>query len=199
MSWEEARAALEATHQAREEALRQCRALIQTSSKCIRHIHRRQFEEAKALLDQARHAARTTRQALADRPAVLYAGYVQDSEKEMVEAAMLLAMADGKALPSQAELGVDAPSWLNGAVEAASELRRYLLDCLRRGEHDEARRLLEVMEGVYDEVVSLDFPDAVTGGLRRTTDAFRAVLERTRGDLTMTLLQQQLVDELRRR
>jgi translin len=49
---------------------------------------------------------------------------------------------------------------------------------------------------VYGVLVTMDFPDAITGGLRRSTDALRAVLERTRGDLTNSLQQEKLLREL---
>lgn len=192
------RAELEGRHSAREEVLRQSRLLIQTCSRCIKQIHRRQDADAAELLEQARGLSASMRQAASAHPEVLFAGHIQDAEKEMVEAAGLLALARNEPLPSMESLGVSATSYLNGMGEAASEARRFLLDDLRHGRTKEAEAMLGAMEAIYDELTTFDFPDAVTGGLRRTCDALRAVIERTRSDLTMTMVQRQLMERLER-
>ena len=190
------RAELEAKHEAREGALKLCRVTIQTCSKAIKCVHRGEFDSAAGHVAEARELAARSRRTVAEHGDLLYAGYIQDSEKEMVEAALTFAMVRGGDLPSASELGVSASTYLNGAGEAASELRRYLLDRLRHGDVGEAERALGLMESVYQELTTFDFPDSVTGGLRRTCDALRAVLERTRSDVTMTVVQKQLIDEL---
>lgn len=124
--------------------------------------------------------------------------YLHDSEKEMVEAACVMAIVKNEPLPSSSNLGSQTMAYLHGAAEAASEVRRYALDELRNGRIDEAERILESMEAIYEELITFDFPDSLTNGLRRTVDALRAVLERTRSDLTITASQIQLVQELRR-
>jgi translin len=199
--WEEilasVRTEMDGRHKVRESALQKCRLLIQTSSKCIRHIHRRQFEQAERLLSEARDLSKTARLEMEPFPTVRYASYLQDAEKEMVEAAAVLAIVQDRALPSTEELGVDIVSYLNGMGEAASECRRYVLDEMRSGSLAEAARMLAQMESVYDELITFDYPDSLTGGLRRTCDALRAVIERTRSDLTMTQVQRELLEELR--
>ena len=183
-------------HEAREAGLAKCRKLIQTSAKCIRHVHRHQFKEANELLDEAKAIAKEARTALKPFPQLYYAGYLHDAEKEMVEAAAVIAIVHGEEYPTPADLEVQVMSYLNGMGEAASEVRRYVLDLMRSGEHDKAEELLMQMETIYDDLITFDFPDGMTGGLRRTCDALRAVIERTRSDLTMTKTQQQLVKEL---
>ena len=136
--------------------------------------------------------------ALAPFPAVAHAGFLHDAEKEYVEARLTAALVAGGALPGPDDLDVLAISWLRGLAEAASELRRHLLDRLRAGELDRGEDLLAAMDDVYDVLVTVDFPDAITGGLRRTVDALRAVLERTRGDVTTTVLQERLRAALER-
>ncbi len=195
---ESLRPRMESLHKVREAALQQSRLLIQTCSKCIRHVHRNQFPEAEALLEEARGLARRARSDAGEYPEILYHGYLQDAEKEMVEAAAVLAIVQGKPLPSPSELGVQTASYLNGMGEAASECRRYLLDELRKGNHEQASRMLATMEMIYDDLISFDYPDSLTGGLRRTCDALRAVIERTRSDLTMTLTQMDLLAALER-
>jgi translin len=183
-------------HEARERGLVHCRSLTQLSAKCIRHIHRRQFDEARALLSLANEAAASARSALAPFPELYHAGYLHDSEKEMVEASAVLAIVEGSPYPSAQDLGTGIMSYLNGMGEAASEVRRYCLDEMRKGKIGEAEAILVQMETIYDDLITFDFSDAMTGGLRRTCDALRAVIERTRSDLTATASQQALVREL---
>ena len=194
----ELRATLEVTNHAREDALRLSREVIQFSSRAIRAIHRGETQPARALVAEARARVMAAREALAAHPGLFYAGYVHDSQKEYVEAEAMLAIVGDLPLPAPAELGVEPAAYLNGMAEAASESRRYVLDRLRLGDVGGAERVLKVMDDIYYELVTFDFPDAITGGLRRTTDALRAVLERTRADLTMTLSQRRLETALNR-
>jgi translin len=188
-----ARIQLEARHAAREEVLKLSRVLIQTCSKSIKKIHRDDLSGASDLIAEAKKMSRAMREAASSHPEVLYAGHIQDSEKELAEAACLFAILSNQDMPSAEDLDIGLTSWLNGLGEAASEARRALLDQLREGDHEEAQRLLYVMDAIYDELTSFDFPDALTGGLRRTCDALRAVIERTRSDLTLTGVQLELL------
>ena len=166
--------------------------MIRASGLSIRAVHRGQPDVAALHRQEAVAALAEAQQAVGPHPAVAYAGFLHDAEKEFAEAVLTAALVGGDPLPGPAAVGVGAPAWLNGLAEAASELRRAVLDRLRAGDLDEAERLLAAMDDVYDLLVTIDFPDAITGGLRRTTDALRAVLERTRSDLTLTLVQSRL-------
>jgi translin len=194
------RALFIAKNAARDEAIARSRELVRHCSEAIRAVHRREWAVAQAKLTTARAAADTLCAGVADYPDLYYAGYVQDALKEVVEAFVTYAIVRGEPLPALAELDVECATYLNGLAEAATELRRFILDILRRtdGSSDEAERLLAWMDAIYDELVTFDFPDALTGGLRRQTDVVRGVLERTRGDLTMTLRQQRLEAALAR-
>jgi translin len=185
---------LEARSDVRDQAIRRSRALIRYCANSIRAMHRAEFEQAKELLDTARQAAQEMVQDVATYPDVYYAGYTQDALKEYVEACAVFAMLRHEPLPPPDALGVavDHPAYLKGLAEAASEMRRAILDTVRRGNLERGETLLEYMEDVYVAMTTIDFPDAVTGGLRRSTDALRAVLERTRGDLTVTKQQERL-------
>jgi translin len=190
------RADAQRMHEAREGALSRCRLLIQTCAKCIRHLHRGQFDEARSLLESAKAAAKAAREPIRAIPEIYYAGYLQDAEKELVEAAAVFAMITGEPFPRPADLGVGLVPFLHGMGEAASEVRRYALDELRKGRAENAETILVKMETIYDDLITFDFPDGMTGGLRRTTDALRAVIERTRSDLTATAVQHRLIEEL---
>ena len=137
-------------------------------------------------------------QNLAPYPDLFYTGYVQDAQKEYVEANATLSLIAGTPMPSPQEIGVAAAPFLNGLAEAAGELRRFVLDKLRRGEIEGSETLLQMMDDIYSLLVTIDYPDALTGGLRRTTDLARGILERTRGDLTFALRQQELETSLAR-
>ncbi len=143
-------------------------------------------------MQEAAASLRQAQQALQAFPALAAAGFLHDAEKEYAEARLTTVLIDGADVPGAADLGVGVAAWLNGLAEAASELRRHLLDRLRAGQLDQAESLLGAMEDVYDFLVTVDFPDAITGGLRRTTDALRAVTERSRADVTTTVLQARL-------
>ena len=185
-------------HEAREAGLQKTRSLVQVSSRCIRHIHRHQFEEAEKLLAEAKRIAAEAQKALQPFQELYHAGYLNDSEKEMVEAAAVLAIVRNEELPSPDELHCGIMAYLNGMGEAASEVRRYALDEMRRGNLDAAEKILQQMETIYDDLITFDYADSMTNGLRRTCDALRAVIERTRSDLTATASQNSLVQELKR-
>jgi len=185
-------AALGNLNHAREIGLPACRRAIRAAGSSIRAVHRLDFAESAALLAEAETALREAQDALGPYPAVAYAGFLGDAEKEYAEARLTAALVQGEPLPAADEMRIDPTSWMKGLAEAASELRRHLLDRLRSGELHRGEELLEVMDDVYDALITVDFPDAVTGGLRRSLDALRAVLERTRGDVTTTVLQERL-------
>ena len=192
----EAVAQIEGSHAARERAIAASRALIRQCANSIRATHRGDFAEAERLLAEATATADGLRTGLADEPALRFAGYTQDALKEYAEARLVYAFLHGDEPPGPADTQVDPAAYLNGLAEAASELRRAILDGLRLGQVARGEALLAIMDDVYGMLVTVDYPDAITGGLRRTTDALRAVLERTRGDVTAALRQEQLTAAL---
>jgi translin len=156
----------------------------------IRAVHRAEYDEAAGLLASARRAAQRLVDDLEDHQDLYHAGYTQDALKELVEASITHALITGQPLPTLAELDVLPPTYLNGMAEAMGEMRRHILDVLRHGEVGHCEQMLQVMQDVYSVLVTVDYPDALTGGLRRTTDMVRGVLERTRGDLTVAARQE---------
>ena len=179
-------------HELREQAIRVSREVVRTSANAIRAVHRNELDEARELIAAAGALVRETQQTLEGNADLYFTGYTQDAQKEYAEACAVLAFIAHTELPLPADIGVETPSYLNGLAEAASELRRYILDSLRRDDDSRAEELMRYMDDVYNILVVMDFPDALTSGLRRTTDQLRGVLERTRGDLTMTMRQRRL-------
>ena len=189
---ERIRATFTERNAARDLTLGRSRELIRFCSLTIRAVHREEFAEAAQLLNTARQAAVAMKADIAAHPELYYTGYTQDSLKELTEACCVFAIVQGKPIPTPEEIEIDEAAYLNGLAEAASELRRRALDLIRRDRVAEAERMLTAMDDIYAQLVTIDFPGALTGGLRRTTDTLRAVLERTRGDLTTTLQQEKL-------
>lgn len=194
---EEIRAEMEAKSAVRDQALQRSRTLIRHCANTIRAAHRGDFEEAEDLLSTASQAVRELVADLGPYPDLYHAGYTQDALKEYVEAQMVFAFVRDGDLATPEELGVEPPAYLKGLAEAASELRRHSLDLMRKNRLDRAEEMLGVMDEVYAQLMTVDFPDAITGGLRRTTDMLRGVVERTRGDLTTAFRQEMMRQALR--
>jgi translin len=190
--------ALEVRTSARDQALGNARSLIRSSANAIRAIHRGEFEQAQQLLDQAHTLVDGLLKNLDEFPGLYFAGYTQDALKEFAEAHLVYALVQGQELPTPAGLRLEPSTYLQGLAEAASELRRRCLDMLLHGNMDEAERVMGMMDDIYAVLVTMDYPDAITGGTRRLTDLLRSVTERTRGDLTLSLRQKKLVESIER-
>ena len=195
---EQIRVSLTAKDAAREKVLPLCRETIRFSSLAIRALHRQEFAEAKKLLKSARKLLDESEQALGNASELRNIGFLHDAQKEYAEGSISLALVNSQPLPTPDSLNVDPAAYLNGMGEAAGELRRYLLDNIRDGDLSRGEELLAAMDDIYSLLVTMDFPDAITGGLRRTTDMVRGVLEKTRSDLTLVIRQQSLEKRLDR-
>lgn len=181
----------------RDATLARSRELIRLCATAIRASHRDDLQAAQRLMVEAREAAVTMCNETDPYPDLYYAGYTQDALKELAEAYITVALAQDEPLPTPNDIGIEAPAYLNGLAEAASEMRRRCLDLIRRGDNATAEQLLQAMDEIYAVLMTFDFPDAITGGLRRRVDMLRGVLERTRGDLTMSMRQEALRHALR--
>jgi translin len=188
--------AFEARTRARDRALAQARTLTRACAHAIRAVHRDERPLAQKNLDEARTLVKELQADLAEYPDLFFAGYTQDALKEFAEANIVYALVGDEDLPTPEELGLEHSTYMNGLAEAAGELRRRCLDILRHGYSQEAERLLDHMDNIYAVLVTMDYPDAITGGLRRQTDIVRSVTERTRGDLTLSLRQEHLEKSL---
>jgi translin len=149
-------------------------------------------------MEESRQAVQGGMEACRDHPDVAFAGYLQDAQKEYSEARLTEAALTGEDLPGPDELGVQLAPYLNGLAETVGEIRRHILDLLRAGEVEESERLLGAMDDIYSLLVTIDYPDAITGNLRRSTDVARSIAEKTRGDLSLALVQRDLRDALDR-
>jgi translin len=182
---------------AREQVLPLCRDVIRHSSKAIRAVHRQEFDAAKEILDSAEGLLSQAKKATSGHEELENTGFFRDAQKEYSEALITLALVTGSQVPSPKKLAVEYAPYLNGMGEAVGELRRFILDGIRREDFSRGEELLEAMDDIYSVLVTMDFPDAITGGLRRTTDMVRGVLEKTRSDLTLIMRQNKLETRLR--
>lgn len=196
--YETAHADFVARSKVRDEALSLSRSLIRFASRAIRAVHRNEKDVALEKIAETADLAAQLNANLHEYPEIYFAGYTQDALKEYAEASIVFTLVYGGDFPTPEGLKIPANTYLKGLAEAATEMRRRCLDVMRQGNPDEAEPVLEIMEDIYGLLVTMDFPDAITGGLRRQTDIVRGVLERTRGDLTISLRQQQLEESLRK-
>lgn len=189
---EEIHKAFEARTAARDDALSQARTLTRYCANAIRSVHRDDFTAAEDQLINASSIVISLQKELEAYPDLYYAGYTQDALKEYAEASIVYALINEKDLPTPHELGIENPAFINGLAEAVGEFRRRCLDILRVGYSQEAERLLQHMDDIYAVLITMDYPNAITGGIRRQTDIARSIIERTRGDVTLSLRQEHL-------
>jgi len=195
---EEIRLDFEARTAARDRALSQARTLTRHCANAIRAVHREERQLAEENLTEAKSLVQTLRLDLAEFPDLYYAGYTQDALKEFAEASIVFALTADDHLPTPQNLDLQNATYLNGLAEATGELRRRCLDILRHGYSQEAERLLDHMDDIYAVLITMDYPDAITSGLRRQTDIVRSLTERTRGDLTISIRQEHLEQSMHR-
>lgn len=189
-------AELDAKFKAREKALPLCRAAIRHCANSIRAIHREEREQAEELMRKAREGLDQAAEAMSGHPDIRHAGYYHDASKEYAEARITFALVFGATFPGPEEIGVEPAAYLNGMGEAVGEIRRHMLDLMRHGDLERSEGLLTAMDDIFYLLTAMDYPDAMTGGLRRTTDVARSIIERTRGDLSTTIIQKGLQDAL---
>ena len=195
---EEIHQTFDAQTAARDQALARARLLTRACALAIRAVHRDETDVMQARLDEARQLADSLRADLAEYPAIYHAGYTQDALKEFAEANITCALIRHESLPTPEQLDLLPQTYLNGLAEAVGEMRRRCLDMLRQDQSAEAERLLGIMDDIFSVLVTMDYPDAITNGLRRQTDVIRAIIERTRGDLTFSLRGEKLERSLSR-
>jgi translin len=187
---------LDAKTEARERGLAASRNAIRSCGNAIRALHRYEVEPATELLNDAQTQLDAARDALSDHKDMLYAGFVHDAEKELAEARITFALVTEAPFPTVDDVGVPPSAFLKGMAESIGEIRRHILDLMRRGELKRCEELLRAMDDMYYVLVSMDYPDGITLGLRRLTDVARSILERTRGDFTISKIQTALRDSI---
>ncbi|HEY3273140.1 MAG TPA: haloacid dehalogenase [Methanocella sp.] len=172
---------------AREHSLGLSRRVIRNSGDAIKAIHREEWDRADQLINETGDLIKQVNDLLSDKPDIYYSGYVGNAQTEYAEVSVLSAVLRDTTIPTPHELGIDDAAYLNGIGDVVGELRRHILDLIRKGRPAEGEKYLDVMDEFYTEMMSIDYPDAITHGLRKKTDVARSLIERTRGDLTNAL------------
>lgn len=196
---DEVRTILDARFAAREKAITESRRVIRAAANAIRALHRSEWDDAQRLIDEAGDRLSTIADALSESPELLSHAVVHDAAKEFAEARITQAVFTDIPVPSFRDLAIDPVPYLHGLGEAVGEMRRRMLDLLREEKLSEAEQLLDEMDGIVDQLAQIDYPDGMTNGLRRTTDVSRSLVERSRSDLTATVVQERLRQHLRDR
>jgi len=196
---DEVRTILDARFAAREKAITESRRVIRAAANAIRALHRSEWDDAQRLIDEAGDRLSTIADALSESPELLSHAVVHDAAKEFAEARITQAVFTDIPVPSFRDLAIDPVPYLHGLGEAVGEMRRRMLDLLREEKLSEAEQLLDEMDGIVDQLAQIDYPDGMTNGLRRTTDVSRSLVERSRSDLTATVVQERLRQDLRDR
>lgn len=177
---------------ARERGLASSREAIRFCGNAIRALHRYETETAVGLIDDAQSRVDDARSALTSHPDIYHAGFLHDAEKELAEARITFALVTGAEFPTPEGTGIPAVAFVKGMAESIGELRRHILDLMRQGDLEKCEQLLSSMDDMYYVLVTMDYPDGITHGLRRLTDVARSIIERTRGDFTTSTIQSSL-------
>jgi len=196
---DEVRTILDARFAAREKAITESRRVIRAAANAIRALHRSEWDHAQRLITEAGDRLSTIADALSESPELLSHAVVHDAAKEFAEARITQAVFTDIPVPSFRDLAIDPVPYLHGLGEAVGEMRRRMLDLLREEKLSEAEQLLDEMDDIVDQLAQIDYPDGMTNGLRRTTDVSRSLVERSRSDLTATVVQERLRQDLRDR
>ena len=194
---DEVRSLLDARFAAREKAIGDSRKVIRAAANGIRALHRSEWDEADGLITESGEILGHITEILAENPELMSHAVVLDAEKEYAEARITQAIFTGSDVPDFHGLSIDPVPYLHGLGEAVGEMRRRMLDLLRADDLEEAEELLDEMDRIVDLLASMDYPDGMTNGLRRTTDVARSLVERSRSDLTATVVQDRLRRDLK--
>jgi translin len=161
----------------RERVLRGSRDVISASSRAIIDVHTGKMKEAEKELARAKSLLRSLRKS-ADRSVPRY---LVPPEAELVEASAVVALANGRAVPSMEALGASPEAYLLGLLDTIGELKRLVLDSILQRKLARARKYFGVMEALYSSCSSFAVYDHVVNGARRKIDVARMLVEDTRG------------------
>ena len=176
----------------REQSLTTSREIVRECSKSIRNIHRNDEVSAKEHIENARKKLENLKSITSDVSEISYAGYVLDAEREFVEAVMFYTFEVSGYIEPFNNFNVHPSSYIQGIGDTIGEWRRKALDHLRNLDIKKAETYLAIMEEGMGTLNELDYPDALTGGLRRYADNARSIIERTRSDITNAFINESL-------
>ncbi len=157
-----------------DEYLRDERGVVRLCARSIKEVHRGD-------LDAALKLAKEAKERMDGLPRI--EGRGKHVEQEYAEALALISVAKGEEIPDHATMGVSAQGYLLGLADAIGEIKRLIIEELRKGETALAQGHFSRMEEIYAEIGHLHFSSAALPEFRRKQDVARMQLEDARGKL----------------
>ncbi len=179
----------------REEILRKSRVIIKDCSIAIKSIHREENKSYQDIILKIKNELDVLKNLIIKNPGHFYK-YLKTPEQEYTEAIVLFSIIQNQKIPTHIDLNVDALHYILGLADVIGELRRYILDNIRKSRIDVINDILEKMDELYTYLFSLDYPSGMTKDLRHKTDVARNIIEKTRGDITLSVQMNNLTNLL---
>ncbi|MFX1410484.1 MAG: hypothetical protein ACFFA6_09035 [Promethearchaeota archaeon] len=170
----------------REKILKMSRIIIRDCSIAIKNIHRKEFEQYEEKIQSVKNNHEKLELLVNKNPGIFYK-YLKTPEQEYAEAVSFYSIILKKDLPSPIEMKIDPLNYALGLADVVGELRRYALDNIRNSQVKELNKTLESMDEIYSNLFSIDYPSGLTQDLRQKTDRARSIIEKTRGDISISL------------
>jgi len=181
---------------AREQLQTLTRTVTRLCSWSIIQVHRGNLTQATKTLSEAKESLDELQTLLSSHSELPQFGQVLVAFQEYAEAKLLLHLKRSGKLATLKEVGTSSTAYLLGMLDFVGEMRRMILDSLRRGDGEEAQTLLSTMESIYEDLMSLD-RTSILPNYRHKLDAARRILEATRGDVATDLRRVSLEKALR--
>ena len=179
----------------REKILKKSRDITRDCSIAIKSIHREDNNTYQEKITKIKDDLKNLKELVNKNPGHFYR-YLKTPEQEYVEAIALLSIIQKKAIPNHIELDIDALHYTLGLADVIGELRRHVLDNIRMSKREYLNEILDKMDELYTYLFSLDYPSGMTKDLRHKTDIARNIIERTRGDITLSIQMNKLTNLL---
>ncbi|MFX1321058.1 MAG: hypothetical protein ACFFAQ_05365 [Promethearchaeota archaeon] len=170
----------------REEILKISRIIIRECSIAIKSIHRKEFDQYEIKMQLVKNNHEKLVSLVNKTPGIFYK-YLKTPEQEYAEAVSFYSIILKKKVPSPHEMKIDPLNFALGLADVVGELRRYALDNIRDSQVKDLNEILESMDDIYSNLFSLDYPSGLIQDLRQKTDRARLIIEKTRGDISISL------------
>ena len=163
---------------AQDELLVLTRELIRDCSMAIKSIHNKEMREAESRVKNAESLLNKVRGIDKDFEYLTLQAY-----QEYAEAKVLLAIIERKEIPGYGELKIPFKAYLLGLLDCIGELRREMLEELKRGNKQDAEYYFESMSDVYEATLPVRFSNSLLPNFRRKQDVGRLQVENARSEL----------------
>jgi translin len=177
---------LDKLDQDREIILKLSRKVIRDCSIAIKSIHRKEFDQYRERLLNVKETHKELLELVNRNPGV-FLKHLKTPEQEYAEAVAFYSITSKEPLPLPSDLDIKPLNYALGLADVIGELRRYTLDNIRNSIVEDLNYVLESMDDIYTQLFSIDYPSGLTQDLRKKTDQARSIIEKTRGDVSISL------------